>query len=281
MPFGVELPDTFAQPPSGDTPSQSSDSGSAPAGSANTVESVAPNGAAKATEPRANTSDSLEALFAEPKQSDDPNAKFDKAFRYDFKTVLEDPSKLTEFRRIYPPEYVQIVEAALKKANTLPQQPTEGSAKPWKDDPEFQEIIQFRKQFEAAQREQRLQHINSQLDKSFDKFTKKYPEADPNVINWWMQGLSQRGIEMMNKDANGTPTTVKDQILEKLFKQDHERREEHYQQKYKAIVEAQKSANGKARDMGVGGSPSSPAGKQPKTIRSATQSLLADLASSR
>lgn len=278
MAFGVELPESFEAPPA-------------------SAETGSPNGAApdnketKTSEPQVTDLDSLEKfkfqgreltreelteLVQKAQQPQESEAsKFDRAFRLDLDVVLKDPNRLNDFKSVYPPEYVQIVERLLGQRNTTPtsgQNAVDAAPK----DPRFEEMYSTVQEFKAQQKEQRVQSFERQLDTSFEKLSKKFPEADPEVINSRCLALSQQGVQLTDKAGK-----IQDAVLEKLFKQDHDKRAAYYEQKYRAKVDAQKQANSRSRDMGTGGSVSSPSGKQPNTLKEATAALLADLNAAR
>lgn len=288
MPFGVDLSNAnFSTPPSGESSSEGS--GGSPAGAENPAES--PAGRAPSAEPREASSrfgseratrelsrEELETAFGEKPQQGG-NEKFEANFHYDLATVLQDPSKLREFAQIYPREYTEKVQQILQHrgvpANTASQRPTSSDA-PWKSDPEYQDALKELKNFKEAQRTSRVENINRELDRGFDSLSKKYPDADPNVVNWFLQGLAQKNVQLMNVDHNGVPTTVKMNILEKLFKSDHDQRNASYEKKYRSKVDSQRGVNRQAKDMGTGGSSSGAQASGPKNIKEATKAMLSN-----
>lgn len=280
-PFGVELPENLEAPAAESTES--------PAGAANKAETT--------TEPRVHDLDASERVRFQGKemsreelteliqkaQNPEPEAsKFDRAFKVDLDVVLKDPSRLADFKSVYPPEYVQLVERLLTQQRTTTQTPPgqqtdeEKLVEKLATHPKFQRLFQTAEKSEQQEKQARIQGYERQLDTAFGKLAKKFPEADPEVINSRCLALSQQGVQLL--DAKGQ---VKDAILEKLFKQDHDKRNAYYEQKYRSKVDAQKKANSNSRDMGTGGSASSPAGVKHKTMKEATAALLADLEAAR
>lgn len=292
-PFGVELPENFGT--SGNASDAARESGAAdtaPEGAQNAA-AESPAGAieSEGREPQVTDLDSLERfrfqgrelskddlqklLAGESREAESAYAKFDANFRYDLATVLEDPSKLAAFRSIYPPEYVQLAERALKAQGVNPQSP-QGQPNAKQDsqpaDPRIARLEKIADQWEAAQRESRVNQITSALDKSFDKFSKKYPDADQEVINSRLFALRQQGIEL--QDQNGK---LREDVIEKLFKDDNGARLKAKEDWWKQKVEAQKRANSQARDVGRGGSASSPPPQKARNIKEATAAALASL----
>jgi hypothetical protein len=294
-PFGVEIPDNFGAPESASSAGSAGAADTAPEGAANTAaESPAAVTKPESQEPQVTDLDSLERFRFQGRElskddlqkllsgesgakAESDNARFDQNFRYDLATVLEDPSKLAAFRQIYPPEYVQIVERALKAQGlTATASPSQGQPNAKQEtppaDPRIARLEKIADQWEAAQKEQRVSQITQSLDKSFDKLSKKYPDADPEVINSRLFAMRQMGQELQTKDGK-----LREDIIEKLFKDDHTKREQAYEAKYSQKVEAQKRANSQARDVGQGGSASSPAPQRARNIKEATAQALASL----
>lgn len=287
QPFNVELPETFGSDASASeaTPDTAHEATDKPA-----AETAAQETKPETNEPQITDLDSLErfrfqgrelskddlqklltgATDAKPESE---HAKFDLNFRFDLAAVLESPSLLAKFRQIYPPEYVQLAERALKAQGVQPAQDASKAttdAKP--ADPRFEEVYQIAQEWKSAQREQRVSEIKSALDSSFEKLGKKYPDADPEVINSRLFAMRQQGVELRTKEGK-----LREDVIEKLFKEDHAKREAAYEAKYRQKVDAQKRANNQARDVGKGGSASSPPPVKPRTIKEATAAALASL----
>jgi hypothetical protein len=282
-PFGVSIPENFGASSSA---SEDSDTGS---GNPNPIAEGATGNEPDTHKPQVDPVDldSLERFRFQGKElsKDDlqkllsgqsgteatPNAKFDSNFRYDLATVLEDPSKLAQFRRIYPAEYVQIVERALAAQRAGEPVNPNGQPKPGtSNDPRLERLEKIAEQWETAQKEQRVSQITSALDRCFESLAKKYPDADAEVINSRLFALRQMGTQL--QDENGK---LKENVIEKLFKDDHTVRAKAREDWWKKKVESQKNANSQARDAGQGGAASSPAPKKDRTIKDATKSALA------
>lgn len=292
-PFGVELPENLGASEGASSGGESRAADTAPEGASNAA-TESPVAATKpeGQEPQVTDLDSLDRfrfqgkelskadlqkLFAgeSRQQPESDNARFDQNFRYDLAAVLEKPQLLAEFRRLYPPEYVQLAERALKAQGTQPTQATsEANANAKPADPRFEEVYQVAQEWKAMQREQRIEGIKNAVDKSFDKFSKKYSDADPEVINSRLIAMRQQGLELQTKQGK-----LREDVIEDLFKRDHEARLKAKEDWWKQKVEAQKRANSQARDVGHGGSASSPPPQKARTIKEATANALASLES--
>lgn len=282
-PFGVELPENFGSDRS------ASLADTAPEGAAASAESPAGAKEPETREPQVTDLDSLERFRFQGRElskddlqkllsgeSDQPKSDkpdYDRAFRYDFSAVLEDPKLLAKFREIYPPEYVQIVERALSAQGKPVSQATSGQANPEKQaDPRIDEMWQAVQEWKNVQKEQRVESLKTALDSSFEKLSKKYPDADPEVINSRLIAMRQMGTELKNKDGK-----LREDVIEDLFKRDNAARAKAREEWWSKKVEAQKSANSRARDVGQGGSASSPAPQKARSIKEATAAALASL----
>lgn len=293
-PFGVDLSNaTFSKPESESAPAASGaavSSDAAPSGTAfsegevSEQKGTALEAKGETTTPSVDlrkdySKEELEKMLGiESQPVAQNNQKFDDNFGYDIATLLKDPTQFAKFAQIYPPQYVERAKQVLQANGVNPNQPTNQPAPkpndPWSD-PRIQKLLETADRFETMQKEQRIEAIGQKLDTSFDKLSAKYPDADKNVVNWYLQGLAHKGISLL--DAKGNLQT---QILEKLFKADHEARNKAYEAKYQAKVKAQKTMNAKSRDMGSGGSLASVGGSQPRTIKEATKQVLNDLRAS-
>lgn len=197
--------------------------------------------------------------------------KFADNFVYDLQTVLRDRSKLEEFQRIYPKEYVQIAQGILSSLPSQPQAVTP-TAKSALDPAMAERLSRMENQFTTLMQQTekaQVEQIQSWLDNQFDVLGRKYPFADPEVIDARAE-LAAR---------NGTQITA--DVLEKLFKQHDEQMKERKSSWDKAVKEKQNQqiqAGKKAKDMGTGGGTPGGAPKAARTIKDATKLALKDLA---
>lgn len=216
--------------------------------------------------------------------------KYAENFEYDLAKVVENPALLGEMKKVYPAQFVKIAESVLNRLpskrdevasapNDLPNQNFESEkitsleAQLQRALEQVEELTGWRSGIDAQVQQANLAKAEAQIDQWFDKFGKKYPEADPEIVNAKAIYLSEQLKE------SGKPFTETE--LEKLFKAEHERLEARYAERYRTQIEKQKAAASKGQDMGAGGGvPSAPA-KQAKTLKEATKLMLDDLESGR
>jgi len=283
QPFGVDLSNAKfeSNEPEGNGGGAAAPSGSeAPTGEAFKPEAKAEetSGAQdKVQEPQRELSkDEIERLLGLETQQKNDFKKYDDNFGFDIAVLLKDPKQFNRFAQIYPEAYVERARQILAANGVNPFQPQDAPKStptndPWSD-PRIQKALEMADKFEAMQKEQRIEAIGHKLDKAFDSLASKYPDADKNVVNWYLQGLAQKGISLMDEKGN-----LRTQILERLFKSDHDARNAAYEKKYRSLVDNQKNVNRRAKDMGSGGSLSSIPGKEARTIKDATKMLLSDI----
>lgn len=217
--------------------------------------------------------------------------KYAENFEYDLAKVVDNPALLGEMRKVYPAQFVKIAESVL---NRLPSKRDEVSEAPndfeRTNDFPNQKITSLEQQLQNALKQiedltgwksgidEKVQEANlakaeAQVDKWFDDLGKKYPEADPEVVNAKAIYLSEQ------LEASGKKFSQQD--LEKLFKSEHERIEKRYAERYRTQIEKQKAATDRGQDMGAGGGvPSTPPTKA-RNIKEATKHLLDDIESGR
>lgn len=216
--------------------------------------------------------------------------KYAENFEYDLAKVVENPALLGEMRKVYPSQFVKIAESVLNRLpskrddvasapNEFPNQNFESEkitsleAQLQRALQQVEELTGWRSGIDEQVKQANLAKAEAQIDKWFDDLGKKYPEADPEIVNAKAIYLSEQ-----LKDS-GKPFTQAE--LEKLFKAEHERLESRYAERYRTQIEKQKAAASKVQDMGAGGGvPSAPA-KQAKTLKEATKHMLDDIESGR
>lgn len=218
--------------------------------------------------------------------------KYSDNFQYDLDKVVENPSLLQEMRKVYPPQYVKIAESILKRLPStgekeLEAPPSEDAGQSdfsnhkitdlesrlQKAMQQIEELTGWKSGLDQQVQEANLAKVEAQVDKWFDKLGKKYPDADPEIVNAKAVYLSEQ------LEASGKQFTEND--LEKLFKSENERIEARYAEKYRSQIEKQKAVAHKAKEIGSGGGVPSTPSKKPRTIKEATNLMLEDLESGR
>ena len=190
--------------------------------------------------------------------------KFVENFNADLGTVINDPSRMADFERIYPREYVEHAKAILQRATGQPKQAQPEKAS-LKDDPEFQEIKSELSQWKQEKRETEIKEIQTWLDNQFVSLSKKYPFALPEVINARAEAIA-RGGQKITED-----------VLGKLFKANNDELKKRYEGMQRDRINKQINAAEKSRDAGMGGDAPSGAPKVAKTIKEATAGWLSQM----
>lgn len=201
------------------------------------------------------------------------NRKYVDNFQVDLQTVVNDPSRMKEFRAVYPKSFVQVAEkvlAHMQPKQSMPQAtpnaPQDELSRKFEErfatiDQKLSKIDQW----EQQQLQNEIKSIESWLDNQFSTLSKKYNLADPEVVTARAQVLSDNGQK------------VDEKVLEKLFEKHHSEVKERWDKTYKEKVTKQKEAGTKSRDMGAGGGTPGGQPKQVKTIKEATKLALEDL----
>lgn len=192
-------------------------------------------------------------------------------FQADLPRVLKNPALLKEMAKHYPAEWVQRAEEITK---SLSQRGTETNAPkvedaPWKT--EIEALKEWKGDLESKIQEANAAKADSLLDSWYSKLEPKYPEAD-------VESVTNRAKLVAQKlESQRPPEQFTEEHLERIFKADHEAREERYAKKYRAKVEEQKGASLKAKDNGAGGGIPGQAPIKARTIKEATAQYLKDL----
>lgn len=214
--------------------------------------------------------------------------KYARAFENDLEALLEDPSRLGEFKQAYakaPKSYIRAAERLVEKLSyqgATPQAETQpGHNAPVKLDPESQRkldrLLDFQNSLEERVNEARVAQDSAQIETWFDEYSKKYPSADVRWVNF---EAAQKAEQF---EANGKSLSKEDtkSLIEKCFKDDHDAREKQFNERVRSLNQKQKAVARKGQDMGSGGGvPSSPSQK-PKTFKEATALMEKDLESGR
>ena len=174
--------------------------------------------------------------------------KFDQNFEIDIQHVLRDPSMEARYREIYPPKYHQALEQALVKAFGDPNSPKRNESLL------EQRLRSVETKFQAQDRERQSQAFETEvsknaeiLDSNIQRLSQKYPHADEDSV----LARAEHMANSLKRDASFNKNFS--ELMEKLYKENHEFHEKRYQTIYKEKVEKQKQANTRAKDVGRGG----------------------------
>lgn len=181
------------------------------------------------------------------KQREDAE-KFDSNYEIDIQNVLRDPSLEAKFREIYPAKYHALLEKALVQAFGDPNSPKRNESlleqrlKSIETKFQQQDMERSRQSFEKQ-----VQLDSEILNSNIDRLTQKYPLADEDSV----LARAEYMASSMKKDDQFNANFS--QLMEKLYKENHQFHETRYKQIYKEKVEKQKQANTRAKDVGTGG----------------------------
>lgn len=174
--------------------------------------------------------------------------KYNSNLDADIQNVLRNPALEAKFKEIYPPKY----HAALEKA--LGQTFGEQGAPNRSDNVLEQRLKSIENQFMTQNMERQKTAFESEvkanaeiLDSTISRLSTKYPNADEDSV----LARAEYMASGLKKDASFNDSFS--QIMEKLYKENHEHHEKRYQEIYKQKVETQKQANTRGRDIGKGG----------------------------
>lgn len=191
---------------------------------------------------------------------------------YDFLKVLSNPALAADFKKLYPQDYHDAVDELLRytesqSSNKLPQK---GEGKEAQDTTNLPpEVVSRLDRIEMSlkQREQEVFQANveaykKEVDQICDKMAQKYKFADVDAVLAGANSLASSGKPLDEK------------TWEALFKSSNEHHQKRYESYQKELFEKQKSASGKAKDMGQGGAiPGSPP-KKFKNMAEAREAML-------
>lgn len=211
-------------------------------------------------------------------------------FEYDMEKVLADPNLLGEMKKVYPAQFVKIAESMLSRFPSKRDEVSPGQDFQEPNNFATQKISDLERQLQQAMskldefsgwksgldeqvQQAHMAKAEATIDKWFDDLGKKYPEADPEIVNAKAIYVSEQ-LEASGKKFSRAE-------LEKLFKSEHERLENRYADRYRAQIEKQKAVSLKSTDMGAGGGVPTTPPKRAKTIREATANYLDDIEAGR
>ena len=175
--------------------------------------------------------------------------KFIDNLQYDLDNVRANPQLADQFKQIYPDKFHHLVDYAL---NTGPKPENELD-----DDFESSDItVSLKKkvdelenklsQYDAKFHDEKVDAAQAQLDAVFNTLGQKYDLADEDaVIN--------RAQRMLAENAENPHFEMTQAHWDRLFRADHESRENRYSERQKKLVESQAERGKLAIDGGSGG----------------------------
>jgi hypothetical protein len=205
--------------------------------------------------------------------------KYAENFAYDFAKVVRQPSLMAELKNIYPAQYVEMVESYLKEQGieqNAEQPDVSGQDQSIPADVQkllderlkpFQEQLSEFQSLKQSLKEQETKAISQQLDTLHDKYGKKYPYADPDLVDFRIQIAKEKGVEI-TRDNLG-------EVYEQVYKSLHEHHEKRLNAQQKAKVTEQVKAGQAAKDVSGGAGIPAAAPKKYKKFAEITQDALA------
>lgn len=174
--------------------------------------------------------------------------KFVDNLHIDLNNVRQNPELLAAFKQIYPPKYHVLVEGIETNKQAAPQPQTgQPSVSPDLERRLAQIETAYRNQ-ELSVREAQVAAAEASIDSVFGKMTKKYPLASEEVVIARAQALLDKGAKL--SDDKGNPN---EDLWDKIWKSVQEASAKHYEGHYKKLVNEQKQASVKGKDVASGG----------------------------
>lgn len=181
--------------------------------------------------------------------------KYADNFDADLQAVIDNPQLIEQLKQIYPANYVAVAERVLNRVGDKNE--VAGTAPAPKLPPEMEQALGEIREWKKGVQEQTIAATKSQLDSEHDRLGKKYPYADPDVVDVRVQHALDKGEKVTRENLG--------KILENAYKMHHEAVESRIKLQSKAKVEEQVKAGREARDVGAGGAiPSAPRKKYSK-----------------
>lgn len=211
--------------------------------------------------------------YTQKTQALSERTKYVDNFAADLGTVAANPSRMADFERMYPREFVQHAKTILARLKGQPPQTTANpnESKSLKDDPDFQSMNERLSAWEKSQQVAEVQKIQSWLDNQYESLGKKYPFAHQEIVN--------ARAEIFARQNGGDKVTGK--VLEDFFRSNNDEMKKRSDELYKNKITKQLNAGREARDVGTGGDIAGGAPRTAKTLKQAKEQMLADLSAGR
>jgi len=176
--------------------------------------------------------------------------KFADNFHHDLRTLLSQPNRLADFKKIYPAEYVQAAEEILQmrgqSTGQVPQQENQQQSNQDNLPPQMKQALEKIERWDSEIKEANTAAITQMLDTLHGSLAQKYPFADSDVVDLRVNAAIEKGLKV---DKDSLP-----KILEKAYQQHDEAMKAKWAAQQKSKVEEQVKAGRKAQDTGRGGS---------------------------
>lgn len=170
--------------------------------------------------------------------------KFYKALPYDLLALRQDPTRVSEFIRLYPQQFHQYAENILKEASSQvqaggnPQQQSQ-----YRGPVQDVQTLSRLENLEKFYNEQRVSEKEREINNTITNLSSKYPDASN-----FKEMVLGRAFEAHNQGVELTESAWED-----IFKQVNGEVGQLLKAKYGNLVKQQTEANKKAKDVGAGG----------------------------
>lgn len=182
-------------------------------------------------------------------------------FPADLQRVIQDRKLLTRLSEVYPAEYVERAKEIIAAIDQRHPQSEPGNEQQPQVDPRVQALEEKLQRWEQVQEAMETEKISSWLNTEYERLSKKYPDADPDLVTAYARYASDNKVK------------VTGEVLERLFKQVDDRTRERYDARRRTQNTAQLTAGKEGRDIGAGGGAPIPAPKKYKTIKEASEAF--------
>lgn len=172
--------------------------------------------------------------------------KYADNFDADMRSVLENPQLLGRLKEIYPAGYVQIAEQILSHRQQQPGQQSQPADKTMSNlPPEIMQRLDKIDRWEKEMQERTTQATLEQIESLHERMGKKYPYADPDVVDRRVELAIDKGLKI-------TPENLA-KVWENAYKMHNEAHKSRLDALAKTKVEDQVKSGKQARDIGAGG----------------------------
>lgn len=193
----------------------------------------------------------------------------------DYEKILRNPALVADFKKIYPKEYHEYAERMVELSKSYFQpnkQETSQEAQKQTNSQLPPEVVNRLDRIEQTltQREQevyeaRVESYKKEVDQICDKLSVKYKFADVDAVLAGAQSISSEGRPLDEKS------------WDQLFKASNDFHQKRYESYQKELFDKQKTASGKAKDMGQGGGIAGQAPKSFRKMEDAREAMLAHI----
>lgn len=194
---------------------------------------------------------------SESVKSFEQERKYYENLAWDLQMVAKDPRLINKFIEVYPSKFHSVLKEYLG-GNTQAANEVQKSSQP--DVELLSRLDKLEKTYQQMDQEKQDAYIKSVMD----RYSKKYPDAIQDLV-------LAKAIEV-----HDSGTQLNDESWEKIFKQVDEQCKNHVKARYGELINKQKTANEKSKDVSSGGGT---VGQAPKkmSFKEATEAAIQGL----